>query len=84
MSLTEAYLVKPNQLRAYRQSDLTLVAVGASEAFLALAAELASSLAPAAAVRSAHIGRDVALSSWRAVGRHCDRAAVNHCGGKTV
>lgn len=63
-----------------------LVAVGASEALLALAAELAPGLAPAAPVRSAHVRRDVALSSRRAVGRHCDRAAVNHFtrGGATV
>lgn len=63
-----------------------LVAVGASEALLALTAELAPSLAPAAAVRSTHIRRNVALSSWRAVGRHGDSAAVNHFtrGGATV
>lgn len=34
---------------------LTLMAVGASEALLAFTAELAPSLAPTAAVRSAHI-----------------------------
>lgn len=61
---------------------LTLVAVGAPEAFLALAAELAPGLAAAAAVRPAHVGRDVALASRRAVGRHGNRAAVDHCGGE--
>lgn len=58
---------------------LTLMAVSASEALLALAAELAAGLAAAAAVRSAHVGRDVALSSRRAVGRHRHGAAVDHC-----
>lgn len=63
-----------------------LVAVGSSEALLALAAELAPGLAPAAPVRSAHIRRNVTLSSRRAVRRHGDGAAVNHftCGGATV
>lgn len=60
-------------------AGLTLVAVSASEALLALAAELAAGLAAAAAVRSAHVGRDVALSSGRAVGRHRHGAAVDHC-----
>lgn len=40
---------------AWVESGLTLVAVSASEALLALAAELAPGLAPAAAARSAHI-----------------------------
>lgn len=61
------------------ESGLTLMAVGASEALLALAAELAPGLAPAAAVRSTHIRRNVTLSSRGAVGRHSDCAAVNHC-----
>lgn len=61
------------------ESGLTLVTVGASEALLALAAELAPGLAPAAAVRSTHIRRNVALSSRCAVGCHGDSAAVNHC-----
>lgn len=55
------------------------MAVSASEALLALAAELAAGLAAAAAVGSAHVGRDVALPSGRAVGRHRHGAAVNHC-----
>lgn len=59
--------------------NLTLVTVGAPEALLAFAAELASGLAPAAAVRSTHIWRNVAFSSRCAVGRHSDCAAVNHC-----
>lgn len=58
---------------------LTLMTVGASEALLALAAELTAGLAAAASMGSAHIGRDVALSSGRAVGRHRHGAAVNHC-----
>lgn len=40
---------------ASRGSGLTLVTVGASEALLALAGELAPRLAPAAAVRSTHV-----------------------------
>lgn len=55
------------------------MAVSASEALLALAAELAAGLATAAAVGSAHVGRDVALSSGGAVGCHRHGAAVNHC-----
>lgn len=57
----------------------TLVAVGPSEALLALAAELTPCLAPAATVRSTHIWRNVTLSSWRAVRCHGNGAAVNHC-----
>ena len=56
------------------------MAVSAPEALLALAAELAAGLAPALAVRSAHVRRNVPLPSWSAVGRHGDGAAVNHCG----
>lgn len=61
------------------ESGLTLVAISASEALLALAAKLAPCLAPAAAVRSTHIRGNVALSSRCAVGRHGNSAAVNHC-----
>lgn len=56
--------------------------VSASEALLALAGELAPRLAPAAAVRSTHVGGNVALASWCAVGCHGDGAAVNHCRGE--
>lgn len=68
------------------ESGLTLMAVSASETLLALAAELAPRLAPAAAVRSTHIRGNVALSSWCAVGCHGNSAAVNHCseGRQTV
>lgn len=55
------------------------MAVGASEALLALTAELAPGLAAAAAMRSTHVRRNVALSPRRAIGRHGDCAAVNHC-----
>lgn len=61
------------------ETGLTLMAIGASEALLALTAELAPGLAPAAAVGSTHVRRNVAFSSRRAVGRHGDSAAVNHC-----
>lgn len=57
---------------------LTLVAVGASEALLAFTAELAPSLAPAAPMGAAHIGGDVALTPWGAIGQHANCAAVNH------
>lgn len=60
-------------------SALTLVAVGASEALLALTGELAPGLAPAAAVRSTNIRGNVALSSRCAIGGHSNGAAVNHC-----
>ena len=60
VSLRVAYPIYHDQLClvfciACVESGLTLVAVGASEALLALAAELAPGLAPAAAVRSTHI-----------------------------
>ena len=63
---------------------LTLMTVCASEAFLALAAELAPGLAPAAASGPAHVGRDVTLPTRRAVGRHGNRAAIDHWGGELV
>lgn len=59
------------------------MAVRPSEALLTLAAELPARLAPAAPVRSAHVGGNVALSARRAVGRHRHRAAVDHCGEET-
>lgn len=60
-------------------SVLTLMAVGASETLLALAAELAPGLTLTATVRSTNVWWDVTLSSWCAVGCHGNRAAINHC-----
>ena len=57
---------------------LTLVAVGAGEALVAGAGEVARGLAVALAVGPAHIGGDEPHALVRAVCRHGDRAAVNH------
>lgn len=58
---------------------LTLVAVGAGEALVAGAGEVAPRLAVALAVGPAHVGRNVAHAPlFRAVARHSDGAAVNH------
>lgn len=57
---------------------LTLVAVGSGESRLAGAAEVAGGEAHAAAVRAAHVGRDVPHPPLGVVGRHGNRAAVNH------
>lgn len=73
---------RSDRRHSVENSGLTLMAVGASEALLALAAELTPGLAAAAPVRSTHIGRNVALSTRRAIGRHGDRAAVNHYRGE--
>ena len=57
---------------------LTLVTVGAHEARITEAGEVARRLAPACAPGPAHIGGDVPHLR-RVVGRHGDGAAVNRC-----
>lgn len=54
------------------------MAVGAGESRLTGAAEVAGGQAHAAAVGAAHVGRDVPHPSLGVVGRHGNRAAVNH------
>lgn len=63
---------------------LTLVAVGAGESRLTRAAEVPGRKADAAAVRAAHVGRDVPHPFLGVVWGHRDGAAVDHCGWKTV
>lgn len=62
------------------------MAVRPPEALVALAAELSARLAPAAAMRSAHVRRNEALPARCAVGRHGNGAAVDHftSGGPAV
>ena len=57
---------------------LTLVAVGPGEAPLTGAAVVAGREAEAAAVGAAHARRDVPHPLLTVVGRHGNRAAVNH------
>lgn len=54
------------------------MAVGASESRLAGAAEVAGRQADAAPVGAAHVGRDVPHPLLGVVGRHGNRAAVDH------
>lgn len=78
VSLTRSCQSAASGLRVQRR--LTLVAVGAAESRIAGAAEVSGRETPAAAVGAAYIGRDVPHPSLGVVGRHGNRAAVDHCG----
>lgn len=59
-----------------------LVAVRPGEPLLTRAAELSAGVTPTATVGPAHVGRNQTHPARRAVGRHGNRAAVNHFAGR--
>lgn len=54
------------------------MAVRSGESLLTLAAEMPAGMTSTAAVRTTNARGDESRAAWSAVGRHGNRAAVNH------